>query len=163
MKPLAAYARIYREDDKAAEHFASIVSREAPAPSTTPDAIEGNEALRNEYLANTLKVGTTYSVTTEVSHVEPNGAARKAEERAFFCCWVRLTGDTARRACRRWPTLTRTWRASQVALSRLFGRLFGQILIPLQIFLAVCSCIRSQTPSGFDHRKSLIVNVGIGG
>ena len=83
MPKKAAFARIYREDEKAREDFTLIAHREEPAISVLPDEIDGKEALRNEYLVVTTRVGTTYSVQTETSTMQPDGTAGKAKERIF--------------------------------------------------------------------------------
>ena len=85
MVPQEFCARVYREDDMAAEDFSSITSREAnPNPVATEQATDGKESLRDEFLVATLEKGVRYSVAVDSKTIKPDGQVQTTQETKHF-------------------------------------------------------------------------------
>ena len=78
------YARVYREDDMAAEDFTSICRRESPVDPVEKDAFTGRDALRDEYLVSVLEKGKQYSVTQQIKRAGPDGTPVVEEKAVHF-------------------------------------------------------------------------------
>ena len=79
MTEAAAYARIYREDERAQEDFSLICNRLQEQRPVETDTVSALEACRNELLLSIMPTGQHYSITQEVSRPGPSGVA--VEER----------------------------------------------------------------------------------
>ena len=78
------FARVYREDDMAADSFCSICRREDPVDPVEKDSVNNQDLLRDEYLRSTLEKGKHLSVTQEIKRVGPDGKPVVEEKAVHF-------------------------------------------------------------------------------
>ena len=78
------YERVYREDDRARDDFSTICSRQPPACPIQPEAVSGQEALRNEYLVSVMEEHTVYSVSQPRPAASAAPAGEPAEDVTYF-------------------------------------------------------------------------------
>ena len=84
MSTSAVYARVYREDERAADDFSTIVNRQDAPSLIKPDSVSGKEALRNEYLVSVMQEGVHYSVGTNTSEIQADGSVKHVVQPSFF-------------------------------------------------------------------------------
>ena len=82
-KSSVVLARVYREDSRAEEDFSLICRREA-ARQVEHDALDGKEALRNEYLISTLEIDGHDSLAEPRQQIGEDGAMRRVDEPRHF-------------------------------------------------------------------------------
>ena len=76
--PKAFFARMYRQDEKAAENWTSIVTRQVPPRPVIPLATSNQEQMQNEYIRAQLSVGNHYVIPC-TQPVGADGGVRPGE------------------------------------------------------------------------------------
>ena len=84
MADKAFFARLYREDTKAAEDWRSVVQRLPPARPVVTESAGYREAMENEFVRAQLQPGSHYNLPRVQQQVQEDGNVTPVEEPMYF-------------------------------------------------------------------------------
>jgi len=111
MTPSQVLDRVYRQDARALDDFSLICQRVEQSRPVEPDAVNGQEELRDEYLVSVMQPNTHYSVSRKISVASSSGAAQTEMRTQHFHLLAVAHGNSRPRGLHTFST------ADQIALT----------------------------------------------